>query len=344
MGDYKIIAIDLAKTIFHICAVNAKGERTLQKRLHRDELLSFINATFPKDLIVAMEACAGCHYWGQQLEELGFNVLLLKTKDVQVYAKSRQKNDNNDALAIAKAAMDHELKSVNLKTIAQQTVCFLHKTRGNTIANRVQKSNSIMSSLMEFGVVTPAGKTAFAKNAAGYIQQAFDTQGIPEEVYILLLKEANEIKELFAKEALLDSQIQAQNRLSTRAKLLESIPGIGPVNASILSIQPLESYQTAKDFAASLGLVPKQYTTGGKIQLGGITKQGNRYVRTMLIQGARSIVMRTCKETFPDDAIFVWANKLYLRKGFNVACVAVANKLARLAYACGTKNKSYAAA
>jgi transposase len=95
MEDYKIIAIDLAKTIFHICAINAKGERTLQKKLHRDELLHFIRTTFPKGLTVAMEACAGCHYWGQQLEALGFKVLLLKTKDVQVYAKSRQKNDNN---------------------------------------------------------------------------------------------------------------------------------------------------------------------------------------------------------------------------------------------------------
>jgi transposase len=343
MEDYKIIAINLAKTIFHICAINAKGERTLQKKLHRDELLHFIRTTFPKGLTVAMEACAGCHYWGQQLEALGFKVLLLKTKDVQVYAKSRQKNDNNDALAIAKAAMDPELKAVNLKTVAQQTICFLHKTRGNTIANRVQKSNSIMSSLMEFGVVTTAGKTAFAKHATEYIKQAYKACEIPEEVYVLLQKEANEITELLAKEALLDSQIKAQNKLSPRAKLLETIPGIGPINASILSIQPLESYQTAKDFAASLGLVPKQFTTGGKVQLGGITKQGNRYVRTMLIQGARSIVMRTCKDTFPDDAIFVWANKLYLRKGFNVACVAVANKLARLAYVCGTRNKCYAA-
>ncbi len=343
MEDYKIVAIDLAKTIFHICAINSQGERTLQKKLHRVELLGFISTTFPKGTTIAMEACAGCHYWGQQFEKFSFKVLLLKTKDVQVYAKSRQKNDNNDALAIAKAAMDPELKSVHLKTIAEQTICFLHKTRYNTIANRVQKSNSIMSSLMEFGVVTKVGKTAFAKNAVGYVHQAFDAKAIPKEVYVLLLKEANEITELFAKEALLDSQIKAQNKQSSRAKLLETIPGIGAINASILSIQPLESYQKTKNFSASLGLVPKQYTTGGKVQLGGITKQGNRYVRTMLIQGARSIVMRTCKDTFPDDAIFMWANKLYLRKGFNVACVAVANKLARLAYACGTKNKSYAA-
>ena len=343
MDNYKIIAIDLAKTIFHICVINTKGERTLQKKLHRDELLGFINKTFPKGLTVAMEACAGCHYWGQQLERLGFKVLLLKTKDVLVYAKSRQKNDNNDALAIAKAALDPELKPVNLKSIAQQTICFLHKTRANTIANRVQKSNSIMSSLMEFGVVPKCSKTTFAKHATEYIKQAFEAKEIPKDIYVLLIKEAEEVKELFSKETMLDKQIKAQNCLSPRAHILESIPGIGPINASILSIQPLESYQTAKDFAASLGLVPKQYTTGGKIQLGSITKQGNRYVRTMLIQGARSIVMRTCKEKIPNGAIFVWAKKLYGRKGFNVACVAVANKLARLAYACGTKNKSYAA-
>ncbi len=341
MNEYKIVAIDLAKTIFHLCAINSKGEKILNKKLHRDELLGFIITTFPKGITVAMEACAGCHYWGQQLEALGFNVLLLKTKDVQVYAKSRQKNDSNDALAIAKAAGDLELRSVYLKNVIEQTICFLHKTRNNTLTSRIRKTNSIMSSLMEFGVVPKASKTTFSRHASEHIQQAYDKQEIPEEVYVLLMMEAEEVTMLLSKEARLDKQIQAQNKQSPQAKLLESIPGIGPINASILSIQPIETYQTGKDFAASLGLVPKQFTTGGKIQLGSITKQGNRYVRTMLIQGARSIVMRTCKDNFPQEALFVWAKKLYGLKGFNVACVAVANKLARLAWACAKKNQRY---
>ena len=194
---------------------------------------------------------------------------------------------------------------------------------------------------MEFGVVPKASKTTFSRHASEHVQQAYDRQEIPEAVYVLLMMEADEVKILLGKEAQLDKQIQAQNKQSPKAKLLESIPGIGPINASILSIQPTQTYQTGKDFAASLGLVPKQFTTGGKIQLGSITKQGNRYVRTMLIQGARSIVMRTCKDNFPQEALFVWAKKLYGLKGFNVACVAVANKLARLTWVCAQKNESY---
>lgn len=343
MNQYKIIGLDLAKTKFHFVALNDGGGKILAKQVFRDDVLGYCQITFPKDTLIVMEACGGSHYWGQQLTALGFRIKLLKPKDVKAYARSRQKNDTNDALAIAKAGLDPELKPVHLKDNQAQILSFLHKTRSNTIRDRVQKCNSILSSLLEWGVVPKVKKTAFTKEAKLQVQKAYDGQYIEESVYKALLAEALEVELLLIKEAELDQAIKALNKQSNKAILLETIPGIGPINASILSIQPMESYETGRDFSASLGLVPKQFTTGGKVQLGSITKQGNRYIRTMLIQGARAVIMRTCKENPPQSPIYLFAAKLYERKGFNVACVAVANKLARMAYACVTKQQEYKA-
>lgn len=156
-----------------------------------------------------------------------------------------------------------------------------------------------------------------------------------------MMLDTQEITNLLAREALLDKEIQTYNSHSEIAQLLETIPGIGPINASILSIQPMSSYADGREFSASLGLVPKQHTTGGVIKLGGITKQGNRYIRTMLIQAGRAVLMRTGKENVPQNSLYDFAIKLKERKGFNVASVAIANKLGRIAHACATKKQLY---
>ena len=174
MTDYKIVGIDLAKTKFHLVALNSKGEKVLSKQVLREELLIYIQTTFSKETLLAMEACGGCHYWGQELEALGYPVKLLKPKDVKPYAKIRQKNDINDALAIAKTALDLNLKPVHLKNKSEQAISFLHKVRSNTIRDRVQKSNSIQTSLMEFGFVAKVKKSVFSKEARLHIQQAYD--------------------------------------------------------------------------------------------------------------------------------------------------------------------------
>ena len=331
MTEYKIISIDLAKTKFHIAALDFEGKLILKKAVLREELLDYMITTFPKDSLIAMEACGGCHYWGQQFQEHGFKVKLLKPKDVKPYAKSKQKNDMNDALAIAKAALDPEL-----------TVSFLHKNRKNIIKQRIQKSNGTLTSLMEFGFVAKVSKSAFSKNATFYIKEAYEKTYICKEVYDLLIEDSKEIEHFLNREKSLDTKIISLNKESEKAKRLRDIPGIGDINASILSIQPMETYDTPRDFSASLGLVPSQHTTGGEIRLGSITKQGNRYVRTMLIQGARSVIMRGCKTNPPkDDPLYDFAKKLYEQKGFNVAAVAVANKMARIAHAIITRNRSY---
>jgi transposase len=341
MKHYKIISIDLAKNKFHLAALNSDNKLCLKKAVRREDLLAYIIKTFPQDSTLAMEACGSCHFWGNTLVAAGFKVILLKTQDVKPYAKSRQKNDANDALAICKAALDPELKHVHLKSIAQQAIAYLHKARNNIIQQRIQRSNSILSSLLEFGVVIKCPKAAFAKQADIHVRQTFQNPCVPENVCEQMMMDAVEIKNLLQREALLDKQISQGNAQSDIAKILLTIPGIGPVNASILSIQPMNTYTCGREFSASLGLVPSQHTTGGVIKLAGITKQGNRYIRTMLIQGARAIMMRTYKGSVPQNSLYDFALKLKATKGFNVACVAIANKLARIVHACATTKQAY---
>lgn len=343
MIHYKIIGIDLAKTKLHIVALDSDHRVVMKKAITRKNFIEEVNSLFLQGQVFAFEACGGSNYIGQLLTAAGHKVIALKAKDVKAYAKSMQKNDMNDALAICKAALDPNLKHVQLKTKEMQEVYYLHKTRQNVIQQRIQRSNSIMTSLMEFGFVVNCGKSAFAKLCNSYVKEAYEAGFICRDVCKEMLKDCKEISDLLTREKHLDKAIIARNNKSAQAKLLETIPGIGPINASILSNKPMASYETAKDFAASLGLVPKQSTTGGIIRLGGITKQGDRYARTMLIQAGRSIVMRSCKANPPeDDKIYSFVNNMKSKcKGFNVTCVAVANKLARIAYGCIIKNMAY---
>lgn len=341
MSDYKVIGIDLAKRKFHIAAIDFDGKVKLKKAINREDFFedfaqSLTNQTF------AFEACAGCHNTAQRLEAMGHKVIILKTKDVKPYAKSKQKNDINDSVAICKAACDPELMRVKPKTQKQQEISYLHKSRQNTIQQRIQRSNSLITALQEFGYIAKCGKSQFAKSCVEHIKLALDRNHISIVAYKEMFKDCQEIAELIVREKSLDKVIEASNKASESAKLLQTIPGIGPINASVLSNKPMDIYENPRDFAASLGLVPKQNTTGGRIQLGSITKQGDRYARTMLIQAGRSLVMRSYKGEVPEDGIYKFIERLKRNgKCFNVICVAVANKLARIAYVCVIDNVKY---
>ncbi len=231
---------------------------------------------------------------------------------------------------------------VQAKSKNQQEISYLHKVRQNLIQQRIQRSNSLLTSLQEFGYVVTCGKAKFAKDCQYFINMAFEEGFISEVVYTQMLVYAREISHLIGREKKLDQELGQKNKLSFNAQILETIPGIGPINASILSNKSMLYYDSAKDFASSLGLVPKQNTTGGVIRLGSITKQGDRYARTMLIQAARSIVMRSYKANVPTDIIYQFIERLKSNgKAFNVICVSVANKLARIAYACIYKKIVY---
>lgn len=344
MRQYTVVGIDLAKTKFHIAALDAENKVTMKKAISRQDFIDSLDTMFAPNQLFAFEACGGAHHIGQVLISAGHRVIALKPKDVKAYAKSRQKNDINDAIAICKAALDPDLKHVRLKTKQQQTVSYLHKSRQNVIQQRIQRSNSLITSLQEFGFVVQLGKAKFAKECAEYVKLAYQNRRITYAVYQEMLDDCKEIAQLIEREKGIDKKIAQGNKDSEKAKILSTIPGIGPINASILSNKPMESYDNARDFAASLGLVPKQNTTGGKISLGSITKQGDRYARTMLIQAARSLVMRSCKANPPQGDLYDFVSNLKRRKKkYNVICVAVANKLARISYACATKGLEYSA-
>jgi transposase len=342
MKNYKVIGIDLAKTKFHLAALDTDQKIVLKKAISRTDFFNQLEKQFPAPQTFAFEACSGSHYTAQRLQALGHEVILLKPKDVKAYARSRQKNDINDAIAICKAALDPNLMRVKPKLKVQQEVCYLHKARQNAIQQRIQRSNSLMNSLQEFGYIAVCGKARFVKEAFSHVADALSQGFITEAVHKEMILDCEEMSRLITREKELEKEIIAKNQGSKEATLLETIPGIGPINASVLGNKSMEGYASAKDFAASLGLVPKQCTTGGIIQLGSITKQGDRYARTMLIQAGRSIVMRTFKPNVPNDRLYQWVEKLKKTgKKFNVICVAVANKLARIAYACATKQTDY---
>lgn len=344
MNDYNIIGIDLAKRNFHIAAISADRKLVLSKAINREDFFQKFLPKLPAQQTFAFEACGGCHYVAQHIEKLGHKVILLKPKDIKAYAKAKQKNDANDALAICKAALDPEIMRVQIKSREQQAISYLHKIRQNVIQQRIQLSNGLITSLMEFGYIVGCGKSKFAKTCLHYVKEALEKNYIEDSVYAEMITQCQIIDELLIREAQLDKSIIQKNKESEIACKLETIPGIGPINASILSIKPMRIYSSAKDFAASLGLVPSQHTTGGEIKLGHITKQGDRYARTMLIQGARSIVMRSHRKDFSrkEDAVYKFIERLENKgKGFNVICVAVANKLARIAYSCYINNTEY---
>lgn len=338
MSQYKVIGLDLAKRKFHLAALDFEGNVVLKKSLSREDFFTQFAPALQKETF-AFEACAGCHNTAQHLLNLGHEIIILKTKDVKPYAKSRQKNDINDSIAICKAALDPELMRVRPKTRRQQEITYLHKSRSNVIQQRIQRSNSLMTALQEFGYIPKCGKSQFAKTCKTHLQGALNDSLISQETHDEMLKDAEEIEALMRREKSLDTAINASNKQSPKARILATIPGIGPINASILSTKAMEAYKTPRDFASSLGLVPKQNTTGGRIHLGSITKQGDRYARTMLIQGARSVVIRASKdkaqENLQEELLYQFVDRLKQKgKGFNVICVAVANKLARMAYAC----------
>lgn len=344
MNKNTITGIDLAKKIMHFVITDDSGKILKRFKTKREDFLTVISE-LPSDTLIAMEACSTSNYWAQEISSLGFNVKLLKTKDVKIYAKSKQKNDYNDALAVTKAARDPELKTVRAKSKEEQDISLLHKTRQNTIRDRVQKTNSLMSSLSEYGYITKLSKGRFSKTCNSEVEEAYQAKFLSQETYKLLLVDCKEIAALCEKEKMIDTLIVESNKRNVKAVKLQKIFGIGPINASCLSNTPMESYPSHRDFSASLGLVPKQHTSGDDIILGSITKQGDRYTRTMLIQAGRSIVIRAKTVKNPEDRLLIWTQKkLAEGKHFNLLCVAVANKLARIAYSIIMNDTEYKAA
>lgn len=335
--NINVVGLDLAKSIFHLYSLSAKG-KPVKKKLKRNELLAYI-AQMPVSLI-GMEACGGAHHWAREFKKLGHEVVLLNARFVKAFVVGN-KNDFNDAEAIFTAVTRPNKRTVVVKNLEQQEMQILHRLRQDLIYQRTALTNRIRGFLSELGIVIPQGVNQVRKQLPLILEDA--ENGLPSLS-----------RELFAEmyEALskLDDDIKAQdrriNRLceqNTLSRRFLDVPGIGPITATIMAsdIGDGKGYAKSRDYAASLGVVPRQHSSGDKQVFLGISKRGNRYLRTLLIHGARSVIKCCNGKT---DPLSRWLQALVERRGFNKAAVALANKNARVLWAMAKQNSAYEAA
>lgn len=320
------IGLDLAKNVFQVHGVNERGKAVLRKQLKRDQVATFF-ANLPSCL-VGIEACASAHHWARKLQALGHTVRLMAPQFVKPYVKSN-KNDAADAEAICEAVSRPSMRFVPIKNVEQQSVLSLHRVRQGFVKARTAQANQIRGLLGEYGLVVPQGIAYIAQRVPPLIEDAENE--LPGTFRLLIQRLLDHLKALQEQVDEIEAQIKAWHRASEASQRLEKVPGIGPLTASALvaSIGDAKNFDNGRQFAAWLGVVPRQHSSGGKPTLLGMSKRGDAYLRTMLIHGARSVIYRATQKADPDS----WLVKLTTRRNKNVAAVAMANKTARTVWA-----------
>ncbi len=323
-----VIGIDLAKRSFHLCGMDAQGRRVFSKQVSRAKLASELANRPP--CLVAMEACGSAHYWGRLFESHGHQVKLIAPQFVKPFVKSN-KNDAADAEAIAEAAQRPTMRFVPIKRVEQQDLQAIHRMRSQAVEQRTAQVNQIRGLLAEYGITIPQGRAHVRPCLAAILEDA--ENGLSALFRASLQGLAEELLHLDERVAAYDAQIAALARESEPAQRLMTIPGIGPLVATAL-IAAIGSdprlLGNGRGLAAFLGLVPRQHSTGGRDRLLGISKRGDTYLRQLLIHGARAVMRWVERKS---DALSRWATALRARRHNNIAVVALANKLARIAYA-----------
>jgi len=316
------ISIDLAKNVFQLMGFTAKNKSAFNKRLNRVQLKHFMQMQPP--CRVVMEACYSSHYWGRTFESMGHTVDLIPAQHVTPFVRGN-KNDSNDTLAIFEASARPFIRFVPIKTQAQQETLILHRLRERLLSARTAASNQLRGLLADFGIVFPQGKAAFIEKI-----QALSVDGsLSVKIKWLVNDVYKEYKTLALRIKDIEKQLKTDIEASPLGKILLSIPGIGYLNASafIASIGSGQAFSSAREFAVWLGITPKQFASGNKSVMGGISKRGDQYLRKLLIHGARAIITRAGKK---QDALSLWITQLSARKSFNCTAVATAHKLARI--------------
>ena len=334
MEHATIIGIDLAKRSFQLHGTRADGSVAFRRKLSRDTVLRFVAAQ-PR-CVVAMEACASAHHWGREIGKLGHTVKLVPPIYVKPFVK-RQKNDAADAEAICEAASRPTMRFVAVKTQEQQARSMLFRTRDLLVRQRTQTINALRGHLAEFGVVAPRGP-AYVGRLAEAIEDA--DSGLPDPVRELGALLLDQVADLDKEIAGLEHELRERAREDEQTVRLMSIPGIGPVTAMAIQAfaPPMESFRRGRDFSAWLGLVPRQHSTGGKPKLGRISKMGQRDLRRLLISGAMAMVRWAVRRGATKDP---WLARMLARKPRMLVAVALANRMARIAWALMTKNEHY---
>lgn len=330
------IGIDLAKQVFHVHGVDANDKVVFNKPLRRSQVLTFFAKLAP--CLIGMEACASAHYWARELKKLGHDVRLMPAKDVKAYVK-RNKNDAVDAAACCEAVRRPTVRTVPVKTPEQQAQLMQHRVRDLLVRQRTQAINGLRSHLAELGIVAAQGYDGL-KMLLAIIADSSDAR-LPENARASLSALVAQIASCQAEIGAIEKRLLSQHRKNKDSKLLETIPGIGVLGASaiVATVPDASIFKTGRDFAAWIGIVSREDSTGGKQRLGPISKQGDRYLRRILVVGAFAVIRqaRAHPEKYP------WLTQLLARKPAKVAAVALANKTARIAWAVLTKKEVYRA-
>ncbi len=329
------IGIDLAKHTFSLHGVDSRGNGVFKKTLSRVKLLPFLGSLPP--CLVGMEACSGAHYWGRELTKLGHRVGIMAPRFVAPYRKGG-KNDGNDAEAICEAVGRPGMRFVPVKSDEQQAILSLHRIRQGLIKERTALINQLRGLLSEFGLIMPQGRYSAQHDIPGILEDA--ENGLPMLTRKLLHDTWFRLRTLNEQVLAYDRELNHLVRDSEPAKRLMTVPGIGAITATALlaSVGDPRQFKNGRRFAAWLGLTPRQYTTGGKIRLGRITKKGDAYLRTLLIHGTRA-VLSTVKDK--QDRLSIWTKTLIERRGYKRAAVALAAKNARILWALMIKGETY---
>jgi transposase len=329
------IGIDLGKTVFHLVGLNPCGEVVLRKKLSRKQLLHFTANLQVK--LIGMEACGGSHFLGRALREQGHEVRLMPAQYVKPYVKTN-KSDYIDAEAIAEAVGRPKMRFVPIKTDDQLDLQSLHRVRERWVMRRTAVINQIRSLLLERGITLRQGRRHIDAALPGILEDA--SAQLSGALRVLLAQLKLELDHLQMRIDEADATINKAAGENETCRRLVAIPGIGPVTATaiIAAIGNGAAFKKGRGFSAWLGIVPGEYTTGGKQKLLGISKRGNSYLRRLLVQGARAVLQQSAKQS---SGLSAWLAQLTIRTHSNVAAVALANKLARMAWAVLTKNEPY---
>jgi transposase len=334
MGEVSTIGLDIAKSVFQIHGVDADGTVVIRKRVSRAKVLEFFCDLPP--CLVGIEACPTAHHWSRELQGLGHTVRLMPPSYVKAYLK-RSKNDANDAAAICEAVQRPTMRFVPTKTRDQQAVLMLHRTRQLLVRQRTMLSNAMRGHLAELGIVSAKGRQGTA-DLLTIIADMKDDR-IPPAAHACLNALARQYNMVTIEIGEIDKRIHVWHRASEACRRLEQIPGIGPIVATALvaEVGDWKAFSSGRSLAAWIGLVPKQHSTGGKDKLGSITKQGNRYLRWLLVAGAMAVIRYAQKH----GTKRAWLIRLMGRRPTKVAAVALANKIARIAWALMVRGERY---
>ncbi len=331
MKEITVLGIDLAKNSFQIHAVDAMGNVVMKKKLNRTQILKFASECPP--CLVGMEACSSAHYWAREFSKFGHEAKLMAPQYVKPYVKTN-KNDAADAEAICEAVGRKNMRFVPPKTIQAQDLQSLHRARKRLVQNVTGLINEVRGLLMEYGIVMPAKVSNFNKQLPLFLESESLTESFKKTLQELY----EEYLYLKSKIKIYDQRLGQEYEAREICRNLGSIKGIGTITATALATVDPHVFKNGRQFAAWLGLTPRQFSTGGKDRLLGISKRGDRYLRQLLIHGARVFLHWSTKNK---DQLSVWARELKARRGHNKACVGVANKLARIAWAIMTNNRVF---